>query len=94
MQAKSNEAVIELWHGHKRYLVKKSDVNNGSDKIIVLPDGTAFDLNRMYVKTTDKHGYALSCSAFAAHTVDYEAWGRLPVVGFIVAVEADGERND
>lgn len=81
----NNERVVELFHNHKRYLVRESDVDDKRNKIIMLPDGTAFDLTQMYVDDTDKYGNKLEHPCFRGRNSDYEIWGRLPVVGVIKA---------
>ena len=86
-----HEEVVELFYNYKKYLVKKSDIDNRRNKIIMLPDGTAFDLTQMGIDTTDRHGSKLECPRFYGKNPEYEISGRLPVVGVIKAKEATFE---
>lgn len=91
----STEEFIELFYNYKKYLVKKSDIGNKHNGVIMLPDGTAFDLTQMYIDTTDKHGNKLECPRFRGSNSDYEIWGQLPIVSVIRAVvESDSTKLD
>ena len=79
------EELVELFYNYKKYFVRKSDIDNKRNKIIILPDGIIFDLTQMYVDTTDKHGYKLEVPCFAGSNSDYEIWGRLPTLGAVKA---------
>ena len=83
-----NEEVVELFHNFKKYLVRKSDIDNEFNKIIILPDKTVLDLTQMYVDYTSKHGHKLECPRLHGSNSDYEVWGKLPVIGVIMAEEA------
>ncbi len=79
------EGLVELFYNYSKYFVRKSDIDNKQNKIVVLPDGTAFDLAQMYIDTTDKHGNKLDNPCFRGSNSDYETWGRLPIIGVIKA---------
>ena len=83
--AMPNSEFVELFYNGKTYLVRKSDVDNKLNKIVVLPDRTTLDLTQMYVDTTDKHGNKLERPCFRGSSPGYEIWGQLPVVGVIRA---------
>lgn len=83
--SKGKEEVIELFYHFNKYLVKKSDIDNRQNKIVMLPDGTAFDLTQMYIDTTDRHGNRLECPCLSGSNPDYETWGQLPIVGVVKA---------
>lgn len=78
---------VELWYRYKRYLVRRSELDNKRNKILILPDGTALDLTQMYIDTTDKHGNPLDCHRLAGRNPEYETFGQLPVAGTIKAIE-------
>lgn len=82
---KPSEEFVELWYRYKKYLVRKSDLENKGNKILMLPDGTALDLARMYVDTTDKHGNLLKNPCLRGSNSEYETFGQLPVIGVIQA---------
>ncbi|MBI2676517.1 MAG: hypothetical protein HYX21_00985 [Candidatus Yanofskybacteria bacterium] len=88
-----NEEVVELFYNYKKYAVKKSDIDNKHNKIIILPDGTALDLTQMYIDATDRHGNKLERPCFRGSNPEYEVWGRLPVVGVIEAKETISEHK-
>lgn len=94
MLANNKEEVVELFYNYKKYLVKKSDIDDKRNKIVVLPNGIAFDLTQMYVDTTDKHGNKLDCPCFRGSNSDYEVWGQLPVVGVIRVRESENAKLD
>lgn len=81
----SAEELVELFYKYRKYFVRKSDIDNKRNKIVMLPDGTAFDLTQMYVDTTDKHGNKLECPCFRGSNSDYEIWGQLPIIGIVIA---------
>jgi len=83
------EELVELFYNYKKYFVRKSDINNKRNKIIVLPDGTIFDLTQMYVDTTDKHGNKLDSPRFRGSNSDYKIWGQLPTLGAIKAQQVE-----
>ena len=81
----SEDELVELFYNFEKYFVRKSHIDDNHNKIITLPDGTAFDLNQMYVDTTDKHGNKLDCPRFRGSNSDYEIWGQLPIIGVVRA---------
>ncbi len=81
----SGEVLVELFHNFKKYFVKKSEVDNKHNKVIVLPDGTTFDLTQMYVDDTDRHCNKLDAPRFRGSNSDYEIWGQLPTMGAVRA---------
>ena len=83
------EGLVELFYNYKKYFVRKSDINNKRNKIIVLPDGTIFDLTQMYVDTTDRHGNKLDSPCFRGSNSDYKIWGQLPTLGAIKAQQVE-----
>lgn len=87
------EELVELFYNYKKYFVKKSDIDNKRNKIVILPNGITFDLTQMYVDTTDKYGNKLECPRFRGSNSDYEIWGQLPVVGVIRAEGLEGAKK-
>lgn len=85
---------VEIYYKYKRYLVRRSEVENKHNKVLMLPDGTAFDLSKMYVDTTDKHGNPLECHRLAGNNSEYETFGQLPVVGVVKAREAEKPKQE
>ena len=79
------EEFVKFSYGLQWFRVRKSDVEDKRNKVIILPNGTALDLNQMFIDTTDKHGNKLACPRLVGTNSDYDIWGQLPVIGTIKA---------